>query len=252
MNLFDIKGKKAIVSGGTSGLGLGIVEGYLEAGVSVVALGHNVASKDLQKKWQDKGYDGFVLLGDLTQRDDVNRLFDEALNLLGNRLDILVTSAGIQRRAAAEEFLLSDWDDVIQVNLTSVFMLCQKAANVMIVQKSGKIITIASMNSFFGGQTIPAYAASKGGIAQLTKALSNDLASKGIHVNSLAPGYMDTHMNAALVNNEVRRPMIDSRIPMQRWGTPSDMAGPAIFLASSASDYLSGAIIPVDGGYLGK
>ena len=250
--LFDISGKNAIITGGTNGLGYKITEGFLERGVKVVAIGHNPKSKEREKEWKEKGYDVSVLIADFKVRADVDRVFDEAMEILSGKLDILVTSAGIQRRYRSDQFPMEDWDDVIQVNLTTTFMFCQKAARVMIPQKKGKIITISSMSAFFGGQTIPAYSASKGGVGQLTKALSNDLASFGININSLAPGYMDTEMNAALINNPTRRPMIDERIPMKRWGKPEDMVGPAVFLASDASDYLTGAIIPVDGGYLGK
>lgn len=250
--LFNISGKHAIVTGGTNGLGYGIAEGFLERGVKVVAIGHNPKSLEREAEWKKKGYDCKVLIGDFAKRSEVDRLFNEAMVFLSNRLDIMVTSAGIQRRYRSDQFPIEEWDKVIEVNLTTTFLFCQKASQVMIPQKKGKIITIASMMTYFGGQTIPAYAASKGGVGQLTKAFSNDLSALGINVNALAPGYMDTDMNSALVNNEARRPMIDERIPMHRWGTPSDMVGPAVFLASDASNYLTGEIIPVDGGYLGK
>lgn len=250
--LFNISGKHAIVTGGTNGLGYGIAEGFLERGVKLVAIGHNPKSLEREVEWKKKGYDCKVLIGDFTKRSEVERLFNEAMVFLSNKLDIMVTSAGIQRRYRSDQFPIEEWDKVIEVNLTTTFLFCQKASQVMIPQKKGKIITIASMMTYFGGQTIPAYAASKGGVGQLTKAFSNDLSALGINVNALAPGYMDTDMNSALVNNEARRPMIDERIPMHRWGTPSDMVGPAVFLASDASNYLTGEIIPVDGGYLGK
>ena len=168
-------------------------------------------------------------------------------------MDILVTAHGIQRRHSAEVFPENEWDEVINVNLNSVFFLCQKAANVMLKKGYGKIITIASMVSWFGGQTVPAYTAAKGGVTQLTKELSNDWIDRGINVNSIAPGYMATEMNAALLDkNNPRYQQITDRIPAHRWGTGDDMKGAVIFLASHASDYLGGAIIPVDGGYLVK
>ncbi|MEG2851833.1 MAG: SDR family oxidoreductase, partial [Hydrogenoanaerobacterium sp.] len=146
---------------------------------------------------------------------------------------------------------MEDWDSVLNVNLSAVFMLCQLAGREMLKQESGKIINIASMLSFFGGYTVPAYAASKGGVAQLTKALSNEWARHGINVNAVAPGYMATSMNTKLIEDEARNVEITNRIPARRWGTPDDLKGVTVFLASSASDYLSGAVIPVDGGYLG-
>lgn len=164
----------------------------------------------------------------------------------------MVNAAGIQRRNKCEDFTLEDWEAVIDVNLTSLFLLCQCAGRVMLKQGKGKIINVASMLSFFGGQTVPAYAASKGGVAQLTKALSNEWASKGISVNGIAPGYMATEMNTALVEDEVRNEQILGRIPVGRWGNGDDMKGITVFLASEASNYFSGAIMPVDGGYLGK
>ena len=163
-----------------------------------------------------------------------------------------MNSAGVQRRHKSEAFPLDDWSAVIEVNLTAVFALCQMAGRVMLDQGHGKIVNIASLLSFFGGYTVPAYAASKGGIAQLTKALANEWASRGINVNALAPGYMATEMNAALIADAGRNAEISARIPAHRWGTADDMKGPLLFLASSASDYVNGAIIPVDGGYLGR
>ena len=184
---------------------------------------------------------------------DVNILrpdLDRLLEITGGKLDILVNCAGIQRRHELEEFPIEDWDEVIEVNLTSCFELCQLAGRIMLKQGKGKIINLASMISFFGGIRIPAYAASKGGIAQLTKSLAVGWADKGIQVNALAPGYMATDMNTALLEDPVRSSSILSRIPAGRWGVPEDMAGPCVFLASDASDYVNGAVIPVDGAYL--
>jgi len=163
-----------------------------------------------------------------------------------------VNNAGVQRRNKCEDFLINDWEAVLQVNLTAVFRLCQLAGRKMLEQGGGKIINLASMLSYFGGYTVPAYAASKGGVAQLTKALSNEWAGRGIQVNAIAPGYMATDMNEALIRDEGRSREILGRIPAGRWGTPEDMKGIVVFLASGASDYISGAVIPVDGGYLGK
>jgi len=254
-SMFDITGKKAIVTGGTRGLGLGMAEGLLEAGCEVCIVGSGEESLHrAQDQLQKKGFSCSGIYGDLSRREEVYRVFEAALAALGGDLDILVVSHGIQRRHSAEVFPISDWDDVINVNLNSVFILNQEAAKVMLPKGYGKIINVASMCSFFGGQTIPAYSAAKGGVMQLTKEMSNDWFARGINVNAIAPGYMATEMNAMLMeeNNPVRYRQITDRIPAGRWGTGDDMKGACIFLASHASDYLGGAIIPVDGGYLVK
>lgn len=252
-SMFDISGKKVIVTGGTRGLGLGMAEGFLEAGCEVVIVGSSAKVEEVAQDQQDKGYPCYGVYGNLGERQEVYRIFQECVEKLGGDLDVLVTAHGIQRRHPAEEFPVEEWDEVLSVNLSSIFILCQEAGKLMLQKGYGKIINIASMNSYFGGQTIPAYAAAKGGIAQLTKALSNDWASKGINVNAIAPGYMATEMNTALLDPEnPRYAIISERIPAGRWGTGEDMKGAALFLASPASDYVSGMILPVDGGYLGK
>ena len=251
-SIFDISGKKAIVTGAAQGLGNGMAAGLMKEGVEVVLFDINPKVKDVAEGFVNDGYKCHAVVVNLGDQADRERVFDEALETLGGRLDIIVTAAGIQRRHKSEEFPLEDWNLVLNVNLTAVFALDQLAARVMLKQGSGKIINIASMLSYFGGFTVPAYAASKGGVAQITKAFANEWASKGINVNAIAPGYMATEMNVALINDEVRNTEILSRIPAKRWGTPEDMAGVACFLASPASDYLNGAIIPCDGGYLSR
>ena len=253
MNRFDIKGKKAIVTGGTRGLGHGMAEGLLEEGCEVVIVGSSEGVHRVAEEFRSRGFACHGFQADLGSREQTLACFRSCMELLGGDLDILVNAHGIQRRHQPEDFPLSDWDDVISVNLSSVFVLCQEAGRVMLPKGRGKIINIASMISFFGGQTIPAYAASKGGIAQLTKALSNDWAGKGIQINAIAPGYMATDMNTALMDPaNPRYQQITDRIPAHRWGTPDDMKGICVFLASPASDYITGAVIPVDGGYLVK
>ena len=163
-----------------------------------------------------------------------------------------MNNSGMIRRHKSEEYPLEDWDMVINLNLNTVFQLCQLAGKVMLKQGSGKIINIASMLSFFGGYTVPAYSASKGGVAQLTKALANEWSGKNVQVNAIAPGYMATDINQALMDDAGRSHEILSRIPAGRWGTPEDMKGIVVFLASAASDYVNGAIIPVDGAYLAR
>ncbi len=252
MDLFDIKGRKAIVTGATRGLGQGMAEALMEAGAEVVIFGTSDPVIALAADYRGKGLACHGLVVDLADAGQRQSAFDAALALLGGTLDILVNSAGVQRRHKSEAFPLDDWSAVIEVNLTAVFALCQMAGRVMLEQGRGKIVNIASLLSFFGGFTVPAYAASKGGVMQLTKALANEWAARGININALAPGYMATEMNAALIADAGRNAEISARIPAHRWGTADDMKGPLLFLASSASDYVNGAIIPVDGGYLGR
>ena len=252
MNLFDLTGKRAIVTGGGRGLGRGMATGLAEAGAKVVIIGSSKAALHTAEELRALGLDVTGLQGDLSDRKAIPETFERAVELLGGGVDILLNNAGVQRRNHCEDFTLEDWDTVINVNLNAVFQLCQLAGRRMIAQGGGKIINMASMLSFFGGYTVPAYAASKGGVAQLTKALSNEWAGKNIQVNAIAPGYMDTEMNTALVNDEGRNKEILARIPAGRWGKPEDMKGLAVFLASHASDYITGAVIPLDGGYLAK
>lgn len=251
MDLFDIAGRKAMVTGGTRGLGRGMAEGLMEAGAEVVIFGSNdkvyIIAEDFRKR-------GFVCHGvavDLEKREDRQAAFHTALKLLGGKIDILVNAAGIQRRHRTDQFPLDDWDSVIEVNLNAPFEFCQLAAREMIKVGYGKIINISSMVAWFGGKTVPAYSASKGGVTQFTKTMCNDWGGLGINVNAIAPGYMDTDMNVALTDpKNPRFKELTDRIPMHRWGKPDDMKGACIFLASHASDYMNGAIIPVDGGYL--
>lgn len=253
MNLFEMNGRRVIVTGAAQGLGKGVAEGYLEAGATVCLLDVNPCVVEVAASYADQGYAAIAVVGDLRGDDTRETAFAEAISVMGG-LDVLVNAAGVQRRHASVDFPLADWDFVMDVNLRSVFALCQLAGRHYLAEgNGGKIINFASMLSFFGGLTVPAYAASKGGVAQLTRALCNEWAPFGINVNAVAPGYMDTDMNTALLDPENPRYLeITDRIPAHRWGTPADMKGLAIFLASAASDYLNGAIIPIDGGYLSK
>ena len=197
------------------------------------------------------GYEAYGVCGNLADRADVDRVFKEAMEILDGRLDVLIPAAGIQRRHLPEEFPIEEWDLVLNINLNAVFLMIQKALQVMLKQKTGgKIITIGSMVTWFGGTTVPAYTASKGAVSQLTKSLAVDCAGRGININCICPGYMDTEMCANMT--QARKDECTVRIPAGRWGTPDDLKGPVLFLASSASDYLNGATIPVDGGYLVK
>ena len=252
MKLFDLHGKTALVTGGSRGLGKGIAEGLAEAGATVIILSSGENATVSANELSQKGYTVYAVKCDISNEERIKDGFEEAKEKAGGRIDILVNNAGIQRRNKCEDFSLKDWDDVLNINLRAAFCFCQLAGREMLERGYGKIINIASMLSYFGGFTVPAYAASKGGIMQLTKALSNEWASRGVNVNAIAPGYMATEMNTALINDEGRNKEILSRIPAKRWGVPEDMKGLAIFLASPASDYISGAIIPVDGGSLGR
>ena len=251
-NLFDISGKKAIVTGGTRGLGYSMAEALAEAGCDVVIIGSSDRVHQSAKKMCDKGLSCKAVQADLAKKEENYRAFNESLELLNGEVDILVNCAGVIHRQPSEEFIYDGWESVINVNLNSVWLLCQEAGKVMLKKGYGKIINVASMLSFFGGQTVPSYAASKGGVMQLTKALSNEWAGRGINVNAIAPGYMETDLNAALMANTERFTQISARIPAGRWGKADDMKGLTVFLASHASDYVCGAIIPVDGGYLVK
>jgi 2-dehydro-3-deoxy-D-gluconate 5-dehydrogenase len=252
IGMFDLTGRKAIVTGGNRGLGRGILEGLCEQGAEVVIIASSSGVYEVAEEMRAKGLQVQAAQGDLSDAVLLKKVFDEAVALLGGRLDILVNNAGVQRRSKCEDFSYEDWSAVLRVNLDAVFLTCQLAGRLMLQQGGGRIINIASMLSFFGGYTVPAYAASKGGVAQLTKALSNEWASHGICVNAIAPGYMDTEMNVNLLNDESRYTEITKRIPKGRWGKPEDMKGIIAFLASDSSDYINGAIIPLDGGYLAR
>jgi 2-dehydro-3-deoxy-D-gluconate 5-dehydrogenase len=248
---FSVEGKRCIVTGGAQGLSRGMAEALLENGGRVVLMDvQKDKLAEVVQEYVDLGYDAYGITGNLADRKEIDRMFAEAMDILGG-LDVLIPAAGIQRRHLPEEFPIEEWDLVLNINLNHVFIMCQKALQVMLKQETGgKIINIASMVSWFGGTTVPAYTASKGAVTQLTKSLAVDCAGRNININALAPGYMDTEMCANMTQS--RKDETTLRIPAGRWGTPDDMKGPVLFLASSASDYLNGAIIPVDGAYLVK
>lgn len=250
--MFSVEGETCIVTGGAQGLSRGMAEGLLENGAHVVLM--DLQAEKLEavvKEYQNKGYKAYGVAGDLSKKPEIDRMFDEAMKLLGDRLDVMIPAAGIQRRYEPWEFPEDMWRLVIEVNLNHVWFMCQKAIQVMRDKETiGKIINIASMSSWFGGTTVPAYTAAKGAVAQLTKSIASDCADHGICCNAIAPGYMDTEMCANMTQE--RKDECTARIPAARWGTPEDLKGPVLFLSSSASDYLNGAVIPVDGGYLVK
>ncbi|AWB45497.1 2-deoxy-D-gluconate 3-dehydrogenase [Paenibacillus sp. CAA11] len=250
MNLFDLQGKTALVTGAASGLGQGIALAFAEAGADVISVSLS-SSEETVKGIQSFGRQAKEIAADLSQADQLERIFQESLELTG-QIDILVNNAGIIRRTPAAQHSRQDWYDVIDINLHTVFLLSQLAGNHMISRGSGKIINIASMLSFQGGINVPGYTASKHGVAGLTKAFANEWADKGIQVNALAPGYMATDNTAPIRQDQERTQSITDRIPAGRWGTPDDLKGPAVFLASAASDYLNGHILCVDGGWMAR
>ena len=249
--LFDLTGRKAIVTGAAQGLAYSMAEGLMESGAEVAVIDISDRTVEVARDFCGRGFRCHGIQADLSRIDELEGVFSRAVDALGG-LDIIVNGAGVQRRYRSEEFPTEEWEFVINVNLNSVWKLCQLAGRHFLENGGGKIINIASMLSFLGGYTVAAYAASKGGVAQLTKALSNEWAGKNININALAPGYMATALNTAIINDPVRSKEILDRIPARRWGQPGDMKGAVIFLASGASDYLNGAIIPVDGGFLSR
>lgn len=248
--MFDLSGKTAIVTGANTGIGQGIATALAQAGADVALVGRSSADETAEKI-RALGRKAALIRADLSTIEPVQEVVDRTLSELG-RLDILVNNAGIIRRADAVEFTEEDWDAVVDTNLKSVFFLCQAAGRHMIGQGGGKIINIASMLSFQGGIRVPSYTASKSGVAGLTKLLANEWAGKGINVNAIAPGYIATNNTAALQADEGRNRQILERIPSGRWGDPSDLGGAAVFLASSASDYVQGHVLAVDGGWLAR
>lgn len=252
LETFQLKGKNALVTGSSRGLGAAIAIALAQAGANVGCHGRNVEGKATSETIRQLGSMSFYLAGDMSDADLYPALIAKTVEEFGS-IDILVNNAGTIRRAPAAEYPQEYWDEIIGVNLTSVFRLSQLAGQDMLKRGTkGKILNIASLLSFQGGVLVPAYAAAKGGVAQLTKALANEWASKGINVNAIAPGYMATDNTTALRQDPQRSRQILERIPAGRWGEPSDVAGAAVFLCSRASDYIHGHIMAVDGGWLGR
>lgn len=249
-NPFSLEGKVALVTGANTGLGQGIALALAEAGADIAAAGIQ-APTETEQKVRALGRRFVSVEANLSTLEPIERVLRETLDGLG-RLDILVNNAGLIRRADAVDFSEKDWDEVMNVNIKSAFFLSQAVGRHFIAQGAGKIINIASMLSFQGGIRVPSYTASKSGIAGITRLLANEWAGKGINVNAIAPGYMATDNTAQLRADEARSAQILDRIPAGRWGTPADLGGTAVFLASRASDYVNGAIIPVDGGWLAR
>ena len=249
---FDLSGKKAVVTGGSRGLGNSMAQALHDMGAEVALVATSDSVHEAAAEMAKEGAPVYGVQFNLTDTAHMENLVDQCVEKLG-RIDILLNGAGIQYRAPAAEFPEERWRAILDTNLSAMFFLSQAVGKRMIAQKYGKIINIASMCSFFGSVMIPAYSASKGGVAQLTKALSNEWAQYGVNVNAIAPGYMATKLTADMKEkNPAQYEQITGRIPAKRWGRPEDLMGIAVFLASDASAYISGAVIPVDGGYLGN
>jgi len=251
MSLFRLDGQKALVTGASKGIGAAIAVALAEAGADVACHGNSHAPAETADRVRALGRQALALQGDLGKRETPAALIGEAVAKF-ERIDILVNNAGTIRRAPAVDFSEADWDLVLDVNLRSLFRLCQLAGRGMLERGRGKIVNIASLLSFQGGITVPAYAASKGAVGQLTKALSNEWAGKGVNVNAIAPGYIRTDNTSALQADPVRSRQILERIPAGRWGEVTDLTGAAVFLASRASNYVNGHLLVVDGGWLGR
>jgi 2-dehydro-3-deoxy-D-gluconate 5-dehydrogenase len=248
---FDLTNKVAAVTGGTRGIGKAIALAFAEAGANIALLQRSVEDTETKRSIEKLGRECRIIQCDLNNSEQVKQAIPEVIKQMGD-IDILVNNAGIQRRSPAVEFSEDDWEDVMQVNLKAVWLLCQEAGKHMVPKKSGKIINIASLVSFQGGINVPAYTSAKGAVAQLTKALANEWSQHNVNVNAIVPGYIATEMNTALIDDEIRSRQILERIPAGRWGEPNDFKGPAVFLASEAANYIHGHLLAVDGGWLGR
>ena len=251
LDRFRLDDRVAVVTGAGRGLGQGIAVGLAEAGADLVAV-DIIELQETRRQIENMGRRCTAVVADLGKESSVQQIIDAALAAFG-RIDILVNNAGIIRRAPFLEFSLRDWDEVMDINIRAVFLLSQAAARVMAAAgHGGKIINIASMLSFQGGVRVPSYTASKSAVMGLTKLMANELAPLGIQVNAIAPGYMATDNTAPLRRDAVRSKEILGRIPAGRWGEPADLQGAAVFLASAAADYVQGATLAVDGGWLAR
>lgn len=252
LNKFNLDGKVALVTGASSGLGQAIAIALAEAGANIACHARASGKADETCAAIEKlGCRAITIAGDMFERETPARIVADTIGHFG-RLDILINNAGTICRSPAVDYSEEDWATVIEVNLSSVFRMSQAAGRKMIEQGSGKIVNIASLLSFQGGITVPAYTASKSGVAGLTKALANEWAKSGVNVNAIAPGYIETANTAALRADETRNRQILERIPAGRWGSPEDLAGAAVFLSSAASDYVSGHVLVVDGGWMAR
>jgi len=252
LDKFKLDGKRALVTGCRRGIGLGMAEALSQAGADIIGVSRSLEKESIVEKLVKSNGSDFK--GYACDFSDRNALYDfiEKIKADFKKIDILVNNAGTIKRNPAAEHSDEYWDEVIEVNLNAQFILAREFGKDMIKRGYGKIIFTASLLTFFGGITVPGYAASKGGIGQLTKALSNEWSKHGVNVNAIAPGYIETDNTKALRENTIRNKGILNRIPFGRWGTPEDLKGAVVFLASKASDYVCGIILTVDGGWTGR
>ena len=248
LDKFLLNGKIAVVTGGTNGIGKVITFALAEAGADIVVVSRS-PHPDIEKVMLDLGRRYIHHPADFTKREQTKNVIPAVVQKMGG-LDILVNNAGIIRRSPAAEHTEEDWDDTIESDLTAAFILSQAAGKVMLKKGRGKIINIASVLAFQGGLNVTAYASAKHGVVGLTRALANDWASKGVNVNAIAPSFFVTRLTEAIRKDPERSKSITARTPAGRWGTPEDIAGAAVFLASPASDFIHGVVLPVDGGWL--
>lgn len=247
----DLSGKTALVTGASRGIGLAIARVLAQCGADVIGVGTAIRKQDLAPQFGDLPGGFHPIDCDLSDRDQIMRVISE-LDADARQIDILVNNAGIIRRAEAAQHSLEDWDAVMAVNLDAVFLLSRELGARMVARNSGKIINIASVLSYQGGILVPGYAAAKGAIAQLTRAMANEWAPLGVNVNAVAPGYVATDNTAALQQDEARNSALMARVPAGRWGQPEDIAWPVAFLASDLAGFMHGALVPVDGGWLSR
>jgi 2-deoxy-D-gluconate 3-dehydrogenase len=251
LDFFSLAGKVAIVTGGNTGLGQGYAVALAKAGADLFIVTHGNNWDETKGLIEQEGRRAEFFQADLSNRATIKDVVAACVSAYG-RIDILVNNAGTIRRAPLLEYQPEDWDAVMELNLNSLYFLSQEVAKVMVEQKSGKIINVASMLSFQGGKFVPPYTASKHGVAGVTKAFANELAQYGLQINAIAPGYVETANTAPILEDQGRKKEITARIPAGRWATPADLMGVVVFLASRASDYMNGHILAVDGGWLAR
>lgn len=251
LEMFSLAGRRALVVGASRGIGRACALGLARAGADVALVSRSEAVESTAREIEALGRRALVLREDITSPGAVDRVVSETVKAFGG-IDILLNNAGTTRRAKAEDFSDEDWEFVLELNLHAVFRLCRAVGRVMLAHGYGRIVNVASLLSFQGGITVPAYAASKHAVAGLTRALANEWASRGITVNAVAPGYVRTEVTAALQKDETRNRQILERIPQDRWAEPEDMVGAVLFLASDAAAYVQGHVLVVDGGWMGR
>ncbi len=251
-NILDLTGKKALVTGGSRGIGYRLAQALHDAGAEIVIFYNSTCHDGLAERMQGDGPAVHAIQCDVSDRRTLEQGVSAAAEALGGRIDILINAAGINRRYWLEDFPAEEWDAVINTNLNAAVYCTQLVGKYMLAQRYGRVINLASMNSFVAGKRVGAYVASKGAIAQITKAFANEWGDRGIRVNAIAPGYIKTDMTAALQQDETSYKDILGRIPEGRWGTPDNLVGPVLLLVSDAADYVNGIVMPIDGGYLAR